>query len=88
MTNGMDPLLLLRAGRLLDGTGGPAQERMAVLVQGSKIKAVGPEHELGLPDGAAGEVLEFPDATLCLASSIAIPTPTCRATADGAKTFM
>ena len=64
MTDGTDPLLLLRAGRLLDGTGGPAQEQMAVLVQDGKIKSVGPGHELRLPDGANGEVLEFPAATL------------------------
>ena len=59
-----DSLTLLRVGRMLDGTGTPAQERVAVLLQGTKVQAVGPDHELGLPDGAAGEVLEFPSATL------------------------
>jgi imidazolonepropionase-like amidohydrolase len=37
---------------------------MAVLVEGPAIKAVGPAHELRLPEGAGGEVLDFPDATL------------------------
>lgn len=59
-----DAFLLLRVGRLLDGRGGPAQERMAVLVQDSRIQAVAPDHELGLPEGAPGQVLEFPSATL------------------------
>ena len=49
-----DSLTLLRVGRMLDGTGTPAQGRVAVLLQGTKVQAVGPDHELGLPDGAAG----------------------------------
>jgi imidazolonepropionase-like amidohydrolase len=64
MAQTIAPLLLLRPGRLIDGTGGPVKERMAVLLEGSQIRSVGPDHELGLPEGAAGEVLEFPAATL------------------------
>lgn len=57
-------LALLRVGRLFDGTGSPARERMAVLLNGAQIQAVGPQHELGVPAGARADVLDFPQATL------------------------
>ena len=53
---------LLRVGRLLDGEDSPAQEQMAVLLEGTKVRAVARQDELGVPDGA--EVFDFPSATL------------------------
>ena len=53
---------VLRVGRLLDGEDSPAQEQMAVLLEGTKLRAVARQDELGVPDGA--EVLDFPTATL------------------------
>jgi len=64
MTQAARQLTLIRAGRLFDGTGAPAAEGMAVLLQGDHIEAVGPRAELGFPDGGNGEVLDLPDATL------------------------
>jgi imidazolonepropionase-like amidohydrolase len=57
-----DPVVL-RAPRLLDGTGAPAVPQAALLVEGGRIAYAGPA--AGLPEGAAGApVLDFPGATL------------------------
>ena len=64
MAQAPDSFLLLKAGRLFDGTGGPVIEQAAVLIQGTTVQAVGPEQEVRFPEGAGGEVLEFPSATL------------------------
>jgi imidazolonepropionase-like amidohydrolase len=57
-----DPLVL-RAPRLLDGTGAPPVEAAALLIAGGRVAYAGPA--AGLPDGAAGAAtLDFPAATL------------------------
>ncbi|MFL5795613.1 MAG: amidohydrolase family protein [Actinomycetota bacterium] len=57
-----DPLVL-RAPRLLDGTGTPAVTDAALLVEGGRIAYAGPA--AGLPEGAGRlPSLEFPGATL------------------------
>jgi len=57
-----DPVVL-RAPRLLDGTGAPPTDEAALLVSGGRIDWVGPV--AGLPDRAAGvPALVFPGATL------------------------
>ena len=43
---------LIKAARLIDGLGSPPQERMALLVEGSKIRAVGPEESISAPEGS------------------------------------
>jgi imidazolonepropionase-like amidohydrolase len=43
----------VRAGRLFDGVDGSLRERMAVLIRGGRIEAVGPERDLRQPPGAA-----------------------------------
>jgi imidazolonepropionase-like amidohydrolase len=58
------PFRLIRAARLIDGCGGPAPERAAVLVEGDTIRAIGPASEVRAPDGAAVDVLDFGDATI------------------------
>ncbi|HIN04842.1 MAG TPA: D-aminoacylase, partial [Dehalococcoidia bacterium] len=47
---------LIKAGLLIDGKGGPPVERGAVLVQGSRIIAVGPEREVVPPEGVTAEI--------------------------------
>ena len=64
MTQATLPFTLIRPGRLFDGGGTPAVDGMAVLVRGERIEAVGPLGEVRFPDGADGEVLELPEATL------------------------
>jgi imidazolonepropionase-like amidohydrolase len=55
--------LVLRAPRLLDGTGAPPVEAAALLIAGGRVAYAGPA--AGLPDGAAGAAtLDFPAATL------------------------
>jgi imidazolonepropionase-like amidohydrolase len=57
-----DPVVL-RAPRLLDGTGTPAVPDAALLLSGGRVAYAGPA--AGLPDGAAGApALDFPGATL------------------------
>ena len=46
---------LIRAGLLIDGKGGPPVEQGAVLIQGSKIVAVGRERDVVPPEGAPVE---------------------------------
>jgi imidazolonepropionase-like amidohydrolase len=54
---------LIRADRLVDGTGAPALEGAAMLVDGERIKAVGRAADIGIPEGA--EVIDAaPGATL------------------------
>ncbi|HEV2920025.1 MAG TPA: amidohydrolase family protein, partial [Actinomycetota bacterium] len=56
-----DPVVL-RAPRLLDGTGTPPVGDAAVLVSGGRIAYAGPA--AGLPEGAAqAPTLDFPGAT-------------------------
>jgi imidazolonepropionase-like amidohydrolase len=43
------PVLLLADVRLVDGTGAPPVEQVAVLIEGKRIAAVGPEEALDLP---------------------------------------
>ena len=57
-----DPVVL-RAPRLLDGTGTPAVPDAALLLSGGRVAYAGPA--AGLPTGAAGApALDFPGATL------------------------
>ncbi|HWD46834.1 MAG TPA: amidohydrolase family protein [Actinomycetota bacterium] len=57
-----DPLVL-RAPRLLDGTGAPPVEAAALLLSGGRVAFAGPA--AGLAEGAAGAAtLDFPGATL------------------------
>ena len=55
--------VVLRAPRLLDGTGSPLVEDAALLVEGGRIAYAGPA--AGLPEGAdRAQALDFPGATL------------------------
>jgi imidazolonepropionase-like amidohydrolase len=55
---------LLRAGRLIDGLGGPPRERVALLIEGSRIHAVGPEESVAPPQGASATEYDFSDHTI------------------------
>jgi len=55
---------LVRAGKLVDGRGGPSIDRGAALIKGSKLVAVGRERDVVAPDGAKAEVLDYPGMTL------------------------
>ena len=57
MTEDSADFKLIKAARLIDGTGAPPLERGAVLIEGSQIKAVGTEEAVVPPEG--GRVQEF-----------------------------
>ena len=63
MADGERRLRLIRAARLIDGTGSPPLERAAVLVEGDTISAVGEQASVVPPHGAPVEELEY-DGTL------------------------
>ena len=44
--------LVLAGGRLIDGFGGPPLENAVVVIEGNRIKAVGVEGAIAIPDGA------------------------------------
>src|SRR5690242_15377730 len=46
------PVIVIKAGRLLDGTTKPALEHAVVLVRGDRIEAVGPASSVPIPAGA------------------------------------
>ena len=53
---------LVKAGLLIDGTGAAPAERMAILVDGDRIAAVGRQADIGTPDGA--RIVEANDRTV------------------------
>lgn len=57
-------LILIKATRLIDGNGGPPLQRAALLVDGDRIRAVGPESEIVPPEGAVVEEIDFGDRTV------------------------
>lgn len=54
--------VVIKAARLIDGTGKPAVTNAAVVVIDNKISAVGPANSLKIPEGA--QVIDLGDATL------------------------
>jgi imidazolonepropionase-like amidohydrolase len=55
---------LVRAARLIDGISDRPSEGGAVLLQGAKIVAVGPQAAEAPPEGAQVKVFDYPDATV------------------------
>ena len=64
MTGAQASHTLIRAGRIIDGLGGPPIERGALLVRDSKIVDVGPERNMSVPEGGHVEVLDYSDKTI------------------------
>lgn len=53
---------VFRVGQLLDGQGGTPLKRALLLEEKGRIRAVGSQGSIGIPDGA--EIIEAPEATL------------------------
>ena len=64
MTDQQTPFQLITAKYLIDGNGGAPIENGAVLLEGTKVRAVGPEHTVTVPEGAAVESHAFPEGTV------------------------
>jgi imidazolonepropionase-like amidohydrolase len=45
-------LVIIKAGRLFDGTGDRFRVDQAILIEGERVKSVGPAREISIPDGA------------------------------------
>jgi imidazolonepropionase-like amidohydrolase len=58
------PFTLVRAARLLDGTGAPALESAALLLEGGRIAALGRQAEVRAPEGASVAEVDHGDATI------------------------
>ncbi len=59
-----DSFKLIRTGLLIDGLGGPPLKHGAVLINNSKILAIGPAKDITAPEGAAVEILDFSSKTI------------------------
>ncbi len=55
---------LIHAGALVDGRGGPSVPSAAILIEGSKIMAVGAQGQVVAPEGASVEYLDYSNKTL------------------------
>jgi imidazolonepropionase-like amidohydrolase len=63
MTHG-GSFTLLTAARLLDGTGTPAIDAAAVLIEDGRVKQMGRRQDVRPPDGAPVTTVDYGDATL------------------------
>lgn len=64
MTQQESSFQLIKGKYVIDGKGGAPIENGAVLIEGSKIRRVGPQKDVSAPEGAPLEVHEFPDSTI------------------------
>ncbi len=64
MTEQQVPFHLITAKYLIDGKGGAPIENGAVLLEGTKIRAVGPRDTVVAPEGASVRSHEFPEGTV------------------------
>ncbi len=64
MTNPPTDFTIVKASRLLDGSGGAPLASASVLLQGQEIQAIGRQSEVRAPDGASVLELDYGDATI------------------------
>ena len=64
MTDDSADFKLIKAARLIDGTGGPPLERGAVLIEGEQIRAVGTEEAVVPPEGARVQEFNYEDKSV------------------------
>lgn len=55
---------VLKAARLIDGSGGAVQDQAAILIEKDKIRQVGTEETVNAPDGATVEEIDYGDRTI------------------------
>ena len=55
---------ILKAARLIDGNGGPAAERAAILLEGDTIRRIGTAETVQAPEGAPVQEFDYGDATI------------------------
>lgn len=62
MSNNKGQLKVLKGSRLIDGNGGEPIKNAVVVIDGKRIKEVGTENQVHVPDGA--EIIDMGDCTL------------------------
>ena len=55
---------LIKAARMIDGSGGPPLEQAAILLDGSRIRSVGTQESVVPPEGAPVEEFVYEDKTV------------------------
>ncbi|MDP6455040.1 MAG: amidohydrolase family protein, partial [SAR202 cluster bacterium] len=55
---------ILKAARLIDGSGGPVQEQAAILLEGDTIRQIGTEETVSAPEGANVEEIDYGNRTI------------------------
>ncbi len=55
---------ILKAARLIDGSGGPAAEQAAILLEGDTIRQIGTAETVHAPNGAPVQEIDYGDATI------------------------
>ncbi|MCH7563531.1 MAG: amidohydrolase family protein [Gemmatimonadetes bacterium] len=53
----VEPALVIRGATLIDGTGDPPRSGTTIVIRGGKIAALGPDHEIEVPDGSGRYVI-------------------------------
>ena len=64
MSDGATQFTILKAARLIDGSGGPVAEQAAVLLECETIKRVGTKETVQAPEGASVLEVDYGDATI------------------------
>lgn len=64
MSNRDQNFKLISGGLLIDGLGGKPIKNGSVLLEGSKIRSVGPKNQISIPEGVASNVFEYPNKTI------------------------
>ena len=64
MTQQQAQFKLIKGKYLVDGNGGTPLEQGAILLEGTKIRAIDAQHKLAAPEGATVEVFDFPEASI------------------------
>ena len=59
MTGQNPDFTLIKAARIIDGNGGPAIERGAVLIENNSIRQIGPEETVTPPEGASVKEITY-----------------------------
>ena len=62
----MPRITVIDAGRLIDGTGAEPIEAARMVVEGERIREVGPASQVKMPDGDVEDVLRFANAVAAL----------------------
>jgi imidazolonepropionase-like amidohydrolase len=64
MSGAIPEFTLIKADRLLDGSGGAPLRGAALLIENSRVAVIGPQGDVAVPLGASADVREYGNATI------------------------